>query len=160
MHTFLRGKQDKPPPHVHSMPSPPLPQDVREARACTRAFQQAMKDVLRRLTTTAPPPPGSLAGFLLEVQDPGKPGRGLSAERLCSEFSNIFVAGADTSGSTLAWALVSMGPWLAALRGLVEPRPDSVALACSVSCHAQSPPAHPANPTRLNCATRGACSTW
>lgn len=92
-------------PETYSAPLPLLfGQSVREANAATRVFQAEMRALLRGLRA-ADLPPYSLGSLLLSTLDPSTKGP-LSEARLLSELSNMFVAGADTTGNTLAWALV------------------------------------------------------
>ncbi|KAK2078965.1 hypothetical protein QBZ16_002655 [Prototheca wickerhamii] len=79
------------------------------------AFEEMMHEVPKRAANpfpAVPLPAHTLGGLLLSLADPADPGRPLPRARLLAELSNLFVAGADTTGHTMSWALylVSLHP--------------------------------------------------
>ena len=81
-------------------------QGVQEANRATRVFQSAILNLYHTLQAAVPLPAHTLGGLLLSLADPADPGRPLPRARLLAELSNLFVAGADTTGHTMSWALV------------------------------------------------------
>lgn len=81
-------------------------QGVQEANRATRVFQNTILNLYHTLQAAVPLPAHTLGGLLLSLADPADPGRPLPRARLLAELSNLFVAGADTTGHTMSWALV------------------------------------------------------